>query len=88
MRFPVPAASGGSTQLHVGADKNPFQIKREIAGKKIAAILREKYPDAKLFFDRQNGWISESWNPFLRLDPQPGQAATKCYWNDTALAAR
>ncbi|CAK0903916.1 unnamed protein product [Prorocentrum cordatum] len=88
MRFPVPGASGGSTQLHVGADKNPFQIKREIAGKKITAVLREKYPDAKLFFDRQNGWISESWNPILRLEPQPGQEATKCYWNDAALATR
>eukprot|EP00959_Pyramimonas_sp_CCMP1952_P013860 293147-Pyramimonas_sp.AAC.1 len=34
MRFPIPAASGGSTQLHIGPDKNPYEIKMEITRNK------------------------------------------------------
>eukprot|EP00959_Pyramimonas_sp_CCMP1952_P222587 4653097-Pyramimonas_sp.AAC.1 len=72
IRFPIPAVSGGSTQLHVGPDKSPYQIKMEIPGKTMVAVIRERYTGAKFFFDRQNGWGTESWNPIVRLGPQPG----------------
>ncbi|CAK0790781.1 unnamed protein product [Prorocentrum cordatum] len=39
MRFPIPAASGGSTQLHIGPDKNPFQVKMEITGRVLKTWL-------------------------------------------------
>eukprot|EP00959_Pyramimonas_sp_CCMP1952_P215209 4502998-Pyramimonas_sp.AAC.1 len=37
----MPAASGGSAQLHAGPDKNPHQIKLEIVGEKMVSVLRE-----------------------------------------------
>eukprot|EP00959_Pyramimonas_sp_CCMP1952_P005036 105826-Pyramimonas_sp.AAC.1 len=86
MRFPVPAASGGSTQLHIGPDKSPYQIKLETAGN--TSVLREEHPQCKFFFDRQNGWLSENWNPVLRLEPQPGRHPTLCHFHDAAPTSR
>ncbi|CAK0789660.1 unnamed protein product, partial [Prorocentrum cordatum] len=88
MRFPVPAASGGSTQLRSGPDKSPHQIKLEIAGKKVTNVLRQEHPQCKFFFDRHNGWLSENWNPVLRLEPQPGRDPALCHFHDVALTSR
>eukprot|EP00959_Pyramimonas_sp_CCMP1952_P299235 6258895-Pyramimonas_sp.AAC.1 len=45
-------------------------------------------PQCKFFFDRQNGWLSENWNPVLRLEPQPGRDPTLCYFHGAALTSR
>eukprot|EP00959_Pyramimonas_sp_CCMP1952_P204737 4281228-Pyramimonas_sp.AAC.1 len=60
----------------------------EITGKRMVAALRDEFKDAKFFFDRQNGWITESWNPIVRIEPQPGRDPTKIFWHDAVITAR
>eukprot|EP00959_Pyramimonas_sp_CCMP1952_P029175 612032-Pyramimonas_sp.AAC.1 len=60
----------------------------EITGKRMVAALRDEFKDAKFFFDRQNGWITESWNPIVRIEPQPGRDPTKIFWHGAAITAR
>ena len=42
-------------------------------GRKIVNVLRARYTD-KNYIDRGSGWVSESWAPFLKLEPNADRA--------------
>eukprot|EP00959_Pyramimonas_sp_CCMP1952_P369409 7737512-Pyramimonas_sp.AAC.1 len=51
--------------------------------------MRHLFPDLKLYFDREYGWISEAWTPLIRATPHPGRQPTAFeFINDVGMAVR
>eukprot|EP00959_Pyramimonas_sp_CCMP1952_P349357 7319931-Pyramimonas_sp.AAC.1 len=58
-------ASGNNlpTELFMSFDKNPSQIKLEIATKTARKTLLELYPSMRFFVDGHAGVVSSQWKP-------------------------
>ena len=86
MTFTVAVASGRETlELHLGPDKSPYQIKLEMQGRRLRKLLADQWPDRRFFLDRDRGTISDGWDLLCRLEPAPGRAPTKVWWNTSVL---
>ncbi|CAK0796297.1 unnamed protein product, partial [Prorocentrum cordatum] len=81
-RFEVMAMDNQMATLHIGADKNPIQIKLETQGRKLREAFKNVASDKRWFFDRDRGYLMARWDPVLRRSPNPGNTPSEVAWAD------
>eukprot|EP00959_Pyramimonas_sp_CCMP1952_P325443 6811716-Pyramimonas_sp.AAC.1 len=55
-------------------DKNPRQIKLEIATKTVRKTLLELCPSMRFLVDRHTGVVSSQWKPLVKITPKTGNS--------------
>ena len=78
-------AAGNTDNIFIGRDRNPAMVKREIATKNLATVIKDLFPTVTVFPNRAQGIISCGWKPIAKIEVHPEQAPTEIKWNVPAL---
>ena len=75
------------TQLYLGPDKNNYQITREVATRRMGAVIEafQGVDPQALTIARREGCVLLSWEPVCLIDPSPGGVFT-IKWSDATLS--
>ena len=74
------------TEIFIGPDKSPKQIKMEMEGNKLLQVFKEKCPTLKPYLLRAEGVISVGWVPILNIEVAHGDESSAIHWNNAAVA--
>jgi len=86
MRFYAPAISGSRSEVFVGTDKNPCQIKRELALKAAKRLFESRFQGKRFFVDKLRGTVSVNWRQLVEITPQADSDAPQVRWAEANLA--
>ncbi|CAK0867932.1 unnamed protein product, partial [Prorocentrum cordatum] len=82
--FEADVSGATPARLHLGPDKNPKQIKTEMALRKLRTALAGKY-DGRWAVDRERGILRCGWTHILKLSAQPDDQPFDIFYNDEGL---
>ncbi|CAK0887614.1 unnamed protein product, partial [Prorocentrum cordatum] len=68
-KFQAKTPMGQVVDLSASADRNQFQVRRELGRKLIRREFEQTYPDTRFFVDRERGDISLAWKRLPRYTP-------------------
>lgn len=75
---------GATTRLHMGRDKPREQMQGEVFGKRLVAVLRQRFPKAEVYNSRRDGVVHVDRQPVVKVDGV-AEGPPQLSWNYPAI---
>lgn len=77
----VEARDGSQVRIYLDPDKSPATLTKERAARKITKHLRDKFPEADVFYSKADGAIKYDWKALVRFS-SPAPHTVELQWQE------